>query len=253
MSAVPQDDEPAEGLRRLDQLQVPDSRMRFLAVREGGWVRSITQQDRHEVIAAYDLNPAVPEDIRVQFDTARNLYLYAWNVYRFHVVAEHQALATLELALRTRLISANVLDAKGKHTRTLAPKVPGGPPRSETRKAMLSDLLKLAAHHGYLRNSWLENKHGWAMLLARERQSMELSRKMFDLGLTEMDVPDEEPVPTTDELAFDWIGHFTETLPSIRNNYAHGSTSLHTTVLRTFEVTRAFVNQLFVGAPSIPG
>jgi len=99
--------------------------MRFLAVREGGWVRSITQQDRHEFIAAYDLNPAVPEDIRVQFDTARNLYLYAWNVYRFHVVAEHQALSTLELALRTRLISANVLDAKGTHTRTLAPKVPG--------------------------------------------------------------------------------------------------------------------------------
>lgn len=46
-------------------------------------------------------------------------------------------------------------------------------------------------------------------------------------------------MPTANELAFDWIGHFTETLPSIRNNYAHGSTSLHATVLRTFEVTRA--------------
>ena len=82
---------------------------------------------------------------------------------------------------------------------------------------------------------------------------MELSRKMLDLGLTEMDVPDEEPVPTADELAFDWIGHFTETLPRIRNNYAHGSSSLHTTVQRTFEVTRTFINQLFVGTPAVSG
>ena len=89
------------------------------------------------------------------------------------------------------------------------------------------------------------------MLLARERQSMELSRKMLDLGLTEMDVPDEEPVPTADELAFDWIGHFTEPLPTNPNNYAHGSTSLYTAVLRIIEVTRTFINQLFVGAPAV--
>ena len=38
---------------------------------------------------------------------------------------------------------------------------------------MLSDLLKLAADHGYLRNSWLENKLGWAMLLSSERLSIE--------------------------------------------------------------------------------
>lgn len=67
-----------------------------------------------------------------------------------------------------------------------------------------------------------------------------------------MEVLAEDPVPTVDELEFDWVGHFTETLPSVRNIYAHGSTSLHATVLRTFEVAQTFINQLFVGAPVGP-
>jgi len=252
MTAISQDDEPAEGLRTLEQLLMPDTRMNFLAIREGGSFRKLTQKDRYELIEALGLSEQVPEEVRVQFDTARNAYLYAWFVYRFHVVAEHHALATLELALRTRLISAGILDAKGKYTTSLPPKIPGGPPRKETKKAMLSNLLKLADDHGLLRNDWIENRRGWAMLLARERQFLERSRKMSELGLTEMDVPDEEPVPTADELNFDWVGHFTETLPGIRNIYAHGSSSLHTTVLRTFEITRTFINQLFVSAPPVP-
>lgn len=242
---------PADGLRRPEQLLLQDVRMKFLAVRESGTLRPITQEDRHEVIASLELKQAVPEDIRIQFDTARNIYLYAWFVYRMHVVAEHQALATLELALRTRLIAAGVLDAKGKYTRTLPPRTTGGQFRSETKKAMLSDLLRLAVDQEFLRNDWIENRQGWVMLLARERQSLEISHKMFEQGLTEMTFPDEEPLPTAEELAFDWVGHLTNTLPSIRNIYAHGSTSLHTTVLRTFEITRDFINQLFVGAPSV--
>lgn len=76
-------------------------------------------------------------------------------------------------------------------------------------------------------------------------------RERFDLGLTEMDVPGEEPVSTPNELAFDWIGHFMEPLPTNPNDYAHGSTSLHTAVLRIIEGTRTFTNQLFVGVPAV--
>lgn len=110
---------------------------------------------------------------------------------------------------------------------------------------MLSDLLTLAVDHGFLRNDLLENKHARAMRLARERQSPELSRKMVELGQTETTVPGVEPVPTVDELAFDWVEHFTETLRTIRNIYTHGSSNGHTAVLRTFEVMRAFINRLF--------
>ena len=49
------------------------------------------------------LHAGVPREIVLQFETARNVYLYAWFVYRFYPVAEHQSLACLELALRERL------------------------------------------------------------------------------------------------------------------------------------------------------
>ncbi|MFG6433918.1 hypothetical protein, partial [Roseateles sp. LYH14W] len=251
-SHLSKDEEPVEGLRTLEQLQMPDARMSFLAIREAGTVRKLTQKDRYELIAEFGLSAQVPEVIRVQFDTARNAYLYAWFVYRFHVVAEHQALATLELALRTRLTSAGVLDANGKYPVTVPPKAPGGPPRTERKKAMLRDLLRLAVDAGLLRNDRIENRQAWAMALARERQSFELSRKMFELGLAEMVVPDEDPVPTADELAFDWVAHYAETLPRVRNIHAHGSTMLHATVMRTFDVVRTFINQLFVALPAPP-
>lgn len=244
--------EPVEGLRTLEQLQTPDARMSFLAIREAGAIRKLTQKDRYELIEELGLSAQVPEDIRVQFDTARNAYLYAWFVYRFHVVAEHQALATLELALRKRLTSAEILDANGKYLVTAPPKAPGGAMRKERRKAMLRDLLRLAGDAGLLRNDRIENRQAWAMALARERQSFELSRKMFDLGLTEMVIPDKEPVPTADELAFDWVAHYAETLPRVRNIHAHGSTMLHATVIRTFDVVRTFINQLFVAASAPP-
>jgi len=57
--------------------------------------------DHHELISAYVLHAGVPQEIVLQF--ARNVYLYAWFVYRFYPVAEHQCLACLELALRERL------------------------------------------------------------------------------------------------------------------------------------------------------
>lgn len=250
MTDVPKNDEPAEGLRSVEQLHMPDVRMTFLAIRDGATFRKLSQHDRHEAISALGLSEHVPEDIRVQFDTARNAYLYAWYVYRFHVVAEHQALATLELALRTRLISAGILDEKGKYAVTVPSKAPGLPPRTEKRKAMLSDLLRLAREHTLLRNEWIAERDGWAARLASERQSFELARKMVELGLDEMPIPDEDPVPTAEELAFDWVAHYSETLPKVRNIHAHGSTMLHATVLRTFEVVRTFINQLFAGAPS---
>src|SRR5437870_1407928 len=63
--------------------------------------------------AAYALSPAVPHDVCVHWDTARNLWLHAWFVYRFYPVAEMHAYSTLEMALRLRL------GAEGKRLRGL--------------------------------------------------------------------------------------------------------------------------------------
>ncbi len=68
-----------------------------------GLNRPLSQTDQYELVAEYTLSDAVSVDVRIVFDTARNLYLYAWFVYRFYNVAEQQVFACLEMALREHL------------------------------------------------------------------------------------------------------------------------------------------------------
>ena len=77
-----------DGLRTLDQLGSADTRMQHFAVRDGGTSRPFGQEDRYENMSSFELLHEVPADERVHFDTARNLCLYAWFVYRFHVVRD---------------------------------------------------------------------------------------------------------------------------------------------------------------------
>ena len=49
------------------------------------------------------LDETVPEEVRSQFNVARNLCLYSWYCYSFHNVACFKAYSTIEMALRIRL------------------------------------------------------------------------------------------------------------------------------------------------------
>ena len=94
-----------EGLRSPEYLCSPDPRTRMFVIcnPETGHSRSLSQLDQYEAVAAYKLSGAAPENVHILFDTARNLYLYAWFVYRFYNMAEQQVFACLEMALRERL------------------------------------------------------------------------------------------------------------------------------------------------------
>lgn len=243
-----QDSAHPDGLRTLDQLGSADVRMQHFAVREGGTSRPFGQEDRYENISRFDLRHEVPADVRVHFDTARNLYLYAWFVYRFHVVAEQHTLASLEMALRLRLIERSVPTTEGKLVTRLPPKVVGGPDRQHIERPMLSRLLQLAVEHGLIHNENFANRSHWAQTMAEHRARIQQLEYMTANGLTEMAVADEAPIPTPEEFDHDWIATFIETLPSIRNTYAHGSSMLHASVLRTFEVVADLINQLFTPA-----
>ncbi|AWP23810.1 hypothetical protein C4901_11110 [Acidiferrobacter sp. SPIII_3] len=59
-----------------------------------------TVEDYYTALKALVLVDSVPEDIRKQFDIARDLMLYGWFVYEFYTVASQQALACLEFGLR---------------------------------------------------------------------------------------------------------------------------------------------------------
>src|SRR5437016_6608279 len=56
----------------------------------------------HADLASIRLNDSVPDIAAQLFETAKNVSLYSWFVYRFHPVAESVAFAALELALNLR-------------------------------------------------------------------------------------------------------------------------------------------------------
>ena len=91
-------------LKLFDEIHERDSRQKYFAVtnRETGEHRPITLYDRYHAVEQITLSKRVPDRIREHFDTARNLLVYSWFVYRFIPVAELHAYASLEYALKER-------------------------------------------------------------------------------------------------------------------------------------------------------
>ena len=112
-----------ERLRPARYIHEPDPRNAPTAWvdRTFGIIRPVQANDLHDAVAAFVFSPAVPEEIVQHFETAKNVYLYPWFIYRFQPVAEMQSLACLEYALRTRLadeIKVGKLKAKRPGSRS---------------------------------------------------------------------------------------------------------------------------------------
>lgn len=163
----------------------------------------------------------------MHFETAKNLYLYSWFVYRFYPVAEQQALTSLEFALRERLPPLE--------------DTPKGKPRTEGLALRLQRARKL----GFIRNEGLKIRERLARRSARARYEFETMEEMIRTGVTEMVLDDSNIEPNEQDLDGDWIGTFVESLPKIRNEYAHGSHMLHPMVLGRFEIVCDLINQLY--------
>ena len=194
-----------------------------------GTTRPVELADQHEGIAALSLHAGVPQDGALQFETARNLYLYAWFVYRFYPVAEHHSLACLELALRDRLKD----DVR-------AGKVGGG-----GKRPMLRALLKYAVAQGIVKNEGFQTWRNRGEINARGRVEMEKMRTTSEKNLTEISWDDSEIEVTAEDLTWDYANMLVETLPYIRNEYAHKSTNLHNLVLHTIQIVCEIINQLY--------
>jgi hypothetical protein len=186
--------------------------------------------DQYEAVTDFRLNASVPEDISVHFETAKNLYLYAWFVYRFYPVAEQQAFATLEFALRVRQPDF-VAQYKGKHRHGHEPG--------------LGALLKRAINDELIRNDRFPQREAWALKRAKARFRYQLIERTHCQGLAEVTWDDSGVIATEEDRNYDWLGTFLESIPDIRNIYAHGSSMLVPTVRHTFDVTTAIINQLY--------
>lgn len=209
---------PADALRAPSNACNPDPRMSG----DGNGL-----QDRWRSIAALELATDVPEPVVHHFETAKNVLLYAWFVYRFHMVAEQYVLTTLELALRERLLRDNLI-------KVTADWVPG-----------LKPMLGKAREHGLISNLRFAPGRELARRRAEMRQSLEMIRRMQELGLSEISYDASNVEVTADDLAFDWIEQFEGSLPTLRNMHAHGTENLYPTVFSTFRIVHNLIGQLF--------
>jgi hypothetical protein len=96
----------------------------------------MTIGDLHSMVQGIVLADTVPAAIREQFDTARNVFAYAWFIYEFTMLAEQHCYFVLEMALRQRLNP--------------------GAMANTTKSPGLAKLLKTATARGFLRREDFE-------------------------------------------------------------------------------------------------
>jgi hypothetical protein len=219
-----------EFLKSLDAIHSPDPRSDNQAVLDIFKPGAIGIDEHHAEVARLTLAASVPEPIRIQFETAKNLYFYAWFVYRFYPVAEHQALTCLELGLRSRF--------------------PDQLPRKywkkpEGWKPTLRPLLNFAVDIGAIRNEGFRQWREHVNFRARERYSNERRREMIERNLEQIELDYGQALPNDQDRDFNYLAVLLDVLPNIRNGYAHGSTRLSNQVLGTLELVCEILNQLY--------
>ncbi len=164
----------------------------------------------------------------MQFETARNLYLYAWFVYRFYPVCEHHALACLELALRERYGNEAPNDYRNKDG-----------------KLYLKGSLRYAIDRGYVRHEGFRRWNEAAQRRAAGRYEMEKTDEMYANGLKQIDLDYSKVTVTDADRNWEYLSFLSDFLPELRNSYAHGTTMLHNQVLTTLEVVSEIINQIY--------
>jgi hypothetical protein len=208
-------------INECDQLRLPDA-----VCKPDVRTHQRLVEDQYEAIACFKLNENVPIDVVTHFETAKNLYLYAWFVYRFYPVAEQQALASLEFALREKFPDF-VKEQTGK------------------RGFGLKKLMNYAIENGHLKNELFSTRERWAWRRAEMRHSIEKAQEMMAAGLQSIEWSESEVIVTQEDLDCDWLNIFQEIIPEIRNRHAHGSGELMPTVRHTFETVTELINQLY--------
>lgn len=184
--------------------------------------------EHHCSVAKIKLNAAVPEDLVVQFETAKNLYVYAWFVYRFFPVAEHHALTCLELGLRLRFPEP-------------LPKKYWDKPWKPT----LRPLLNFAIDTHVIKNECFRQWRDQVTLRAQHRYSMGRQKEMIEQDLQLIKLDYTQATPNDQDRDWDYLRILLDVLPGIRNSYAHGSTMLHNQVLGSLELVSEILNQLY--------
>jgi hypothetical protein len=219
-------------LKPFDKITEADSRQgafsRFDAVINN--FTPITLEDHYESISTIALDDRVPEKISIQYETAKNIYLYAWYAYRLFPVAEHHALICLEYALRERF----------------AAEVPKKYWNNKNYGPTLAPLLSYIIDTGKIKNEHFEVWHQAAERRAQDRYQLEKIKEMSEQGLSEIEIDYDEIEVLDEDRNWGYLNILKKSLKSIRNTYAHGGPLLHRQVLGTFKIVKEILDQIFI-------
>lgn len=208
----------------------PDMRNLSFVVFDEKGERPKILDDLHQAVDKLKLNETVPEDIAVQFETSKNIYLYSWFVYRFFPVARLHVLTVLELALRERLDKE--IPEKSEY-------------RSWDGKLYLKKMLRYCKAHGLLKNEMFEAARYKACLNARNRHFNESMELMSRLDLDKMEYDDSDIEILDEDWNFDHVEIITESLTGLRNAQTHGSAMLDNAAWGTLRTVSEIINQLW--------
>ncbi len=189
-----------------------------------------TLADQHGELAAMVLNPCVPKAVRQLYETAKNVSLYSYFLYRFHQVAEAVAFQALEMALCSRY--------KADETEASSDRIP-----------LLRRLMQIASERGWLKDTGFTLLPALAARRIRDRQAfaaLEVMRR--DPSIEEVALSEEEPTQAQiqAEMAnMHFVKMLTETVPDLRNGLAHGSAMLYPNSRYTLRIVCDAINQLY--------
>ncbi|WP_371194603.1 hypothetical protein [Glaciecola sp. SC05] len=189
-------------LKDLSKSCEPDYRQKYF---------STTLEIEHDALSQTAINETAPRTTVQLFETAKNLSLYSWFVYRFHQVSELIAFSALEVALKEKYLLEN----------------PSG--RSEKKQGRLT-LFKLLEYGK--KNQWIKNE-GFSSLYRRARRFAEEKKNREKAEAHDFEKEPEMfcEEPTAQEIddalrSIDLVSAVTENTNKHRNNLAHGSNTL---------------------------
>lgn len=203
----------AESLRNLESVFLPDPRRKDVSI-----------EYLHSKLADLNLNEKVPEGIAIQFETAKNLFLYSWFVHRFHHVADLHALTTLEFALKTRFDELNI---------------------EYWPQASLWKYLGKAGKYGIITAEDVPGYYEYAQHKAKQRTFQKILQRMIEEKLTELEYDYNDVSPESADFNPDHLSNTFNNLAETRNIFAHGTTSLFQPTFNVLELTQALINAIY--------
>jgi hypothetical protein len=179
-------------------------------------------------LAEIQLNELVPHDVRQLFETAKNLSLHTWYVYRFHPIATVIGYSALEAALRNR--------------------VAGDPSFPKSAKSewfpSFKGMLRHAVDKDWIRNEGFE--HARRIAEGRARYKSMIASIEGNPEAERIQIPDPTPEEIDAELEeLPYARKMVDNTPDIRNAIAHGEPLLDNASVGALRKTAEAINQLF--------